>query len=150
MVNSRAKGIRAEQAVARYFQAAGCIEARRLVAAGWRNGATSAPDLGDVAVDGLAVQVKNLAKPLVGKALSDVWADTMAQAAAGRDDRRPILIEKRTGTADVGRWWLWLASEFYLELLTGRTQLVLHDHLVRVELGSVIGDIRIWIRTRQR
>ena len=145
-VNSRRKGLSAEQAAARYFVAAGCPDARRSVAAGWRNGATSSPDRGDIdGVPGIGIQVKNLAKPLVGKALADVWVETCAQAGG----RRPLLLEKRAGAADVGRWYAWLSSGFYLELLTGRRQLVMYDHLVRVELGSIIGDLRIWIRTAQ-
>lgn len=147
MVNNRAKGIRAEQAVARYFVEHGVLDSRRIVATGWRNGATSAPDQGDVAVPGLGVQVKSLATPLTGKALDDVWAETCAQAAAG-GDRRPILIEKRNRCADVGRWWLWLSSRFYVELVSYEVRWVPSDHLVRVELGSVIGDLMIWVYGR--
>jgi hypothetical protein len=146
MVNSRAKGIGAEQAVARYFRdVAGCPDARRSVAAGWRNGSTSSPDRGDIdGVPGLCVQVKNLARPLSGKLLDAVWDETRRQALVTQSVG--IVVEKRIGTTDVGRWWMHTSSVFYVEIVTGRPRFVPNFHLVRVELGAVIGDLMMWVR----
>jgi len=149
MVNSRAKGIGAEQSVARYFRdVAGCPDARRSVAAGWRNGSTSSPDRGDIdGVPGLCVQVKNLARPLIGKLLADTWAETLDQAAQG--DRRPMIIEK-TRSSDVGCWWAHIDARFYVELVTGRPQLILHNHLMRTLLGDLMPSLRLWIHSVNR
>lgn len=149
MVNSRAKGIGAEQAVARYFRdTAHCPDARRSVAAGWSNRSTSSQDRGDIeGVPGLCVQVKNLARPLVDKALTDVWAETCAQAVPG--GRRPLIVEKRAGTTNVGFWWTHLDARFYLELVTGRAQLVLYNHLIRVALGDLMPNLRVWIADKR-
>jgi hypothetical protein len=149
MVNSRAKGIGAEQAVARYFRdVASCPDARRSVAAGWRNGSTSSPDRGDIdGVPGLCVQVKNLARPLAGKLLSDTWFETLEQAAASA--RRPMIIEK-CRSSDVGYWWAHVDARFYVELVTGCPQLILHNHLMRAQLGDLMPSLRLWIHSAKR
>lgn len=148
MVNSRTKGIKGELDVVKYLRSfPEWPTARRSVAAGWSNGTTEHQDEGDlVGTPGLCFQVKNLARPLTGKLLTETWRETVAQAMSG--NRHPIIIEKRAGCADVGRWWTHLSSRFYVELLTGSRQLVLTDHLVRVELGDIIGDLRMWSRER--
>lgn len=144
-INSRRKGITAEQAVARYFVAHGLPDAHRAVAAGWRNGSTQRGDQGDVAgVPGFAVQVKNVAKPLVGQRLADVWRETCEQAV--RAGGEPLLVEKRPGTANVGQWWLYIGSTLYIRLVTGQWQWTTGVHLVRVELDSVIEDLVLMSR----
>lgn len=153
MVNSRDIGAKAERDIANYFKSRGgpaCHNARRLVATGWRNGSTDSPDQGDIAgVPGLCIQSKALAKPLAGKLLADTWSATQQQAAARtaetRSRHQPIIIERRRGCADVGRWIAHLDARFYTELVTGRAQLVLHNHLLRVDLGDLMPDLRVWI-----
>lgn len=146
MASSRAIGVKGERDVAVYFrQFPEWPNARRRVAAGWRNAHTQHQDQGDLAdVEPFCVQVKRLSRPLVGKLLTDTWHETCAQAVAG--NRHPIIVERRVGHADVGRWWTHLSSRFYVMLLTGREQLVLSEHLVRVELGDLIHDLRQWAR----
>ena len=146
MANSRAIGVQGERDVAKYFrQFPEWPKARRLVAAGWRNGSTEHQDEGDLAgVDPFCLQVKRLSRPLTGKLLTDVWDATCTQAMAG--NRHPIIIERRAGHAEVGRWWAHLSSRLYVTVLTGREQLVLSEHLVRVELGDLIHDLRQWAR----
>lgn len=152
MVNSRTKGRSAEQAVARYFRDHISPESRRVVAAGWSNGRTSGADLGDVHAPGLCIQVKSLARPLAGKLLADTWRETQAQTAAlaahtGRT-ANSLIVEKRPGSADVGRWWVHLSSRVYVALVTGAPRFVASDHLVRVELGDITQDLRLWCRER--
>lgn len=146
MVNSRAKGIKGELDVAGYLRSfPEWPTARRSVAAGWSNGSTEHQDEGDlVGTPGLCFQVKNLARPLTGKMLIDTWRETAAQAFVG--NRHPIIVEKRVGSADVGRWWAHLSSRFYVELITGWRQFVPTEHLVRVELGDIIVSLRMWTR----
>jgi hypothetical protein len=142
VVDRRTKGLTAERHAARYFAAQGppWNEARRHVV----TGSVLAPDEGDILLPGLCVQVKNLAKPLTGKALDDVWAATTAQAAT--TGRMPLLLEKRAGTTDVGRWWLWLAGIDYVRVVTGRAQWTPRPHLVRVQLGDLVDDLRMFSR----
>lgn len=146
VVNSRTKGIQqGEQPAARYFKSQGppWQDARRSVAAGWSNATTEFQDTGDLTgLPGLCVQVKALKKPLVGKELADVFAETERQAAASGPGVVPLILEKRAGTTDVGRWWLWLTSDVYVRLVTDRWVWLPEPHLVRVELGAVIGDLR--------
>lgn len=149
MVNGRTKGLTAERAVANYFKAQGWPDAKRSVATGWSNSSTESGDVGDIlGVPGFAVQVKNLKSGLTGKALDDVYQEALAQAVSltrltGRDSAA-IIIEKRAGTADVGRWWAHLSNRTYLRMLTGRWQFTAGHHLVRVQLCDVIGDLRLW------
>lgn len=151
MVNSRAKGIGAERAVANYLIFCDPVlwsGARRKVASGWSNGKTEYQDEGDVAgTPGLCFQVKNMARPLVGRLLDDIWSDTRAQALRG--NRVPIIIEKRAGCADVGQWWAHLDNRFYVELLTGAPRLVMADlHLVRVAFRDIVRPLRLWSRAK--
>lgn len=146
MVNSRAKGLTAERTAANYFRRfPEWPNARRSVAAGWSTTTTEHQDEGDlIGVNPLCVQVKNLARPLAGKLLADVWLETCAQALT--DNREPVILEKRSGHADPASWWLHLAGRFYVELVTGRRQFMTSNHLVRVELGHVVDDLRILAR----
>lgn len=151
-VNSRAKGVTAEQQLAAYLRAFGepWSDARRSVSAGWRNGDARQPDRGDLTgVPGLCVQAKNLKRPLVGKLLADTWHEVRDQAVAA-GGLIPIIVEKRTGSADPGRWWLWMSAADYVEVIVGRRQFVAAPHLVRVELGDVVSDLRIYSRTIAR
>lgn len=150
MVNSRNKGLTAERAVANYLKDNGFPDARRSVATGWSTANSQLPDRGDIdGVRGLAIQVKNLARRLEGKLLIDTWRATVAQAAEMTRQtgaaHRPIIIEKRAGSADVGRWWLHTDTGILVRMLTGRWQWVGPNFcLVRVEVGDVINDLRIW------
>lgn len=152
VINSRAKGIKGEQDLSRYLRSFGdpWLNARRLVSAGWSNGSTSQPDRGDLTgTPGLCVQSKNLARPLTGKLLADTWHEVRAQAVAvGVPDLVPLIVEKRTGAADPGRWWCWMSAADYIAVVAGRRMWVAAPHLVRVELGDVVNDLRIYSSER--
>lgn len=144
-INSRAKGLTAERAVANYLVAQGepWLEARRSVATGWSTKSTEHLDEGDIAgTPGLCFQVKNLARPLSGKLLIDTWRETQDQARP--DTRVPLIIEKRAGSADVGRWWLHTGCRWYVRMVTGAWRWTGSPHLVRVEVGDVINDLRLY------
>lgn len=143
-INGRRKGLTAEQHVATWFREHVHPDSRRVVATGWSSRSGAQQDPGDVHAPGLCVQVKALAKPLSGKLLADVWDATTRQAASV--DRRPLLLEKRAGTADVGQWWLWLGSHFYIELVAGRPMWV-GPHLIRVQLGALTAELKYWAGT---
>lgn len=143
MVNSRAKGIKAELDAAKYFAAQGrpWEDARRKIETGWNNGHASSPDRGDLTgLPGLCVQVKNHAAPLVDTMLSRVLSETVAQAAVC--GAMPLLLEKRAGAADVARWWAHLGSPEYVRIVTGAWRFVPSLHHVRVPLGCIVDDLR--------
>lgn len=154
MVNSRAKGVKAEQDLGRYLRSFGAPwqDARRYVAAGWSNGSSESADRGDMAgVPGFCIQVKDTQRALVGKFLHDTWRDVRDQAAAIATPDGvvvPIIVEKRTGSAEPARWWLHMSATDYMALLLGRPVFLPAPHLVRVELGDVIADLRAWSLTR--
>lgn len=145
-VDSRRKGITAEQHAARWFAEHVHRDAYRVVRTGWSSNGRAAQDPGDLALPGLCVQVKNLARPLVGKLLLDTWEATVTQAG----DRQPMILEKRVGTADVGHWWLHLWSAFYVELVTYMPRYVASGHLVRVLAGDLASDLGYWCRNIER
>ena len=144
-IDGRTKGLTAERALANYLKSAGWPDARRSVV----TGTAQRPDAGDIAgTPGLCFQAKNLATVLSGKLLHATWHQTQAQAAELTKQTgkwcAPIIVEKRAGSADPGRWWCHLSSRFYVRVLTGRWTLVTNLHLVRVELGDIVTDLRLW------
>ncbi len=150
MVDSRAKGATAEQRLASFLRDQGepWQDARRAVSAGWSNGGTAQPDRGDLTgVPGLCFQVKNTQRAMVDKFLIDTWRATQAQAVAA-GHLVPLLVEKRAGAADPARWWLWMSAADYVAVVVGRRCFVAAPHLVRVELGDVVDDLRIFSRSR--
>ncbi len=147
-INGRVKGLTAERAVANYLKANGFPDARRSVS----TGTIHTPDRGDIdGVPGFAVQVKNLARRLEGKLLADTWDAVVLQSismtAQTGVESRPVVIEKRAGTTDVGRWWLHTDSGIYVRMITGRWQWTgVNFHLVRVEVGDVMREWSAWSR----
>lgn len=154
-INGAVKGKTAERDVANYLKAHGIETARRSVS----TGTIHTPDRGDIdGVPGFAIQVKNLARRLEGKLLADVWHDACRQSVAmaqqtpafGAPTCCPVIIEKRAGSADVGRWWLHLGALEYVRMITGRWSFIMVPHLVRVEVGDIIGDWVSWVRELER
>lgn len=147
-INSRDKGLTAERAVANYLKAHGLSDARRSVS----TGTVHTADRGDIdGVPGFAVQVKNLARRLEGKLLTDTWHAACRQALSMSDQTgrycSAMIVEKRAGSADVGRWWLHTSSVTYLHMITGRNSWFgWGPHLIRVETGDVISDWVSWVR----
>lgn len=152
-INGAVKGKTAERDVANYLKAHGIETARRSVS----TGTIHTPDRGDIdGVPGFAIQVKNMARRLEGKLLADVWQDVTRQAVAMAEQTRtvsacPVIIEKRASTADVGCWWLHMSGPVYTRMMTGRWWWFgPRHHLVRVEVGDVIGDWVAWVREIER
>lgn len=150
MVNSRSKGIRGEQDLARYLRAQGhpFEDAQRRVHAGWSNAHTDSQDRGDLQdTPGLCFQVKNQERPLIGAQLESVWRDVRDQARPGE---LPIIVEKRTGQSDPARWYAWLSASDYIAVVVGQRCFVSAPHLVRVELGDIIDALRLHAKTQVR
>ena len=109
--SARAAGSKAEKDVADYLAAAlddDRIE-RRV-----RNGAKDRGDIGGVRVRGrrLVVEVKNCARTDLAGWIAE------AEVEAGNDDAvAGIVVAKRKGTTDVGRWYVHMTVKDLLSLL---------------------------------
>jgi hypothetical protein len=103
---SRRKGIQAERDLAKYLRT-WWPNAERKADTGWRTKDRHSADHGDIrGVPDLVFQLKYVADMsdiAIGKAISD--AEDQA-VAAGAD--YGILIQRRAGKSDPGRWWAWL------------------------------------------
>ncbi|MGH3781274.1 MAG: hypothetical protein ACRDRO_11790 [Pseudonocardiaceae bacterium] len=140
--SNRDKGLKSERDVAAYFRVNGCASAERSVSTGWSNGARQLADCGDIkGVPGVCIQIKNLAAPLTGQALSNALKETEGQRTAG-GAAIGLLVEKRHQCADVGQWFAWLLNTAYIGLMVGRSPHgLVAEHPVRVELRHIIDQL---------
>jgi hypothetical protein len=106
----------AERAVVSYLRAHGWPGAERTVRTGYRVAGRASRDQGDVdGAPGLAWQVKTTtanAEPMVRKWLAETEDQ---RAAAGAD--LGLLVVKRIGATDPGRWWSYLRLDALAQLL---------------------------------
>lgn len=100
----RRKGATQELAVAKYLAASGLPHAER------RGGGFGGSDI--VGTPGLTFEVKSQA----GARLA-TWADQTEEARAAAGDTYGVLIAKRAGTTDVGRWHAVLPMAQFMALL---------------------------------
>lgn len=111
------KGTQAETAVVRYARLAGFPGADRLTK-------TGAKDRGDVGLcPGVIVEVKNLLTAGKRGPTPAQMVDWMNQTEKERSNAGAelgILIVKREGTTDVGRWWAFLPVDDLVRLVTGK------------------------------
>lgn len=135
----RAKGVRAEQDLARYLRT-WWPSAERKADNGWRSGARESADHGDIRGTGPIVwQVKHRRDFRLDSFMGQTAGQTMA---AGAD--YGVLVERRDRVGDPGRWWAWLTVADLASLMGGldivprhidRTALVAP---VRTELRHVV------------
>lgn len=112
--SARQAGARAERAVADYLAAALDDDRidRRV-----KTGAKDRGDIGGVRVHGqrAVVEVKDCAKQTL-----PAWV-AEAHTEAGNDDALVgVVVAKRRGTTDPGRWWVHMTVDDLLALMTGR------------------------------
>lgn len=105
---NRNKGATAERDLVRWLRTNGWPGAERAVRTGYRTTTRTSADPGDVTgTPGLAWQVKNRADFEQDAVFDACLAETEAQRAATGADFG-LLIQRRAGTPDPGRWWVWL------------------------------------------
>lgn len=105
---NRDKGARAERTVVSWFRVNGWPHAERSIATGHRSGDRVRADHGDITgMPGIAVQVKDVTKLDEPAKLGAALTETDCQRAATKADYG-LLIQRRRGVADAGRWWVWL------------------------------------------
>lgn len=107
---SHRRGKEAEQALTRWLRTRGWPDAQRTVRTGWRVGDQRSADRGDI--DGtprLAWQVKTAAADFTDTAVLAVLAGTADQAVAAGADYG-IVVQRRIGKTDPGRWHAWITA----------------------------------------
>ncbi len=110
------KGKDAEQAVARFLREHGWPDAQRTVRTGWKSGDTRSRDRGDVdGTPGICWQVKTSVEDFTDTRVLRVLAATADQAVASGADLG-IVVQRRNGAADPGRWWTWTTAGDLLAL----------------------------------
>ena len=114
-------GKQTERMVVRYLRGAGFAGVERRVRTGYRTAARTSPDHGDLTgMPGLCVQVKSL-RPATRAERSTrdwLWETERQRQASGAV--LGLLIVRRWGTEDVGRWWVFLDLQTLLDLHSGR------------------------------
>jgi len=145
--NSRTIGADTERLVAGYFRQQGWAGAERRIRTGYRTAERTVADQGDLlGLPGLCVQVKSLRPATAAEAATRVWlAETEAQREASRAVLG-LLVVRRWGTTDVGRWWCFLDLAELQGLLAGtlggNVHPQLHGRPVRLELRDVVALLR--------
>lgn len=105
---NREKGAVAERQLVSWLRENGWPGAERAVRTGYRTATRVSADPGDVTgTPGLVWQMKYTTRFEWPAVFAANLSETEEQrVAAGADFG--LLIQRRAGTADVGRWWVWL------------------------------------------
>jgi len=129
---SRNKGAIAERDLVKYLRTTGFGGAERAVRTGYRTADRVAADPGDITgTPGIVWSVKDSATEQLTKWLAEL------DAMEG-DDVVRLLVHKRVGKADPGRWWCWLRLQTLLALDGHERMSIPYEAPVRMELGHVV------------
>jgi hypothetical protein len=105
---NREKGAVAERHLVGWLRTHGWPHADRAVRAGYRTADRTVTDPGDVTgTPNLVWQMKYTSRFEQPAFLTACLAETEQQRAAARADLG-LLVQRRTGVSDPGRWWVWL------------------------------------------
>ena len=102
----RRKGNKAEQDVARFLRSQGFKATTSRSEQGFQGGSDIVTNLP------LAIEVKDHAR----LDLSGWWAQASAQADG---DELPVILHKRRGFADPGRWWCTMDGHTFAQIMRG-------------------------------
>lgn len=132
---SRNKGATAERHVVKYLRTVGFGGAERAVRTGYRTVTRVAADPGDITgTPGIVWSVKDC----VTERLDAWFAELDAMDGFSSDVR--LLVHKRSGKSDPGRWWCWMRLHMLVRLASDAQIFMVRpgDEPVRMELGHVI------------
>lgn len=112
---NRNKGAWTERVVARYLRTQGFPHAKRAVHNGYRTPEQTAPDPLDIAgIPGVVISVKNDASNQITK-----WLDQAERIGNNHGADLALLVVRRSGKAEIGRWWVWVSLPALARSLTG-------------------------------
>lgn len=131
---NRRKGVTTEQKLAKWLRDNGWPHAERTVATGYRTRDRDRPDLGDITgTPGLVWQAKDVTKPQI-----ETWlAETEQQRIAAAADYG-LLVHRKRGVADVGKWWLYMTTATFTNVTIGIHTIGFPYSLVRVRLDEFV------------
>jgi hypothetical protein len=145
---NRTKGAAAERDLVRWLRANGWPGAERAIRTAYRTADRELPDPGDVTgTPGLVWQMKYTARFDQPAFLAACLAETEQQRVdAGADFG--LLVQRRTGVTDPGRWFVWLrvidlyalcrSSKSNTLLTVDPTRAYLGEPPVRMELADLV------------
>lgn len=133
---NRRKGADTERAVARYLRTQGFPDADRAVRTSYTSpdGRTTLDPLDIVGIPGVVISVKNDASQQITK-----WLEEAERIGNHHGADLALLVVRRTGKADVCRWWAWVSLRSLARALHGpdlSTVPALSGHMC-MELGEL-------------
>lgn len=136
---NREKGAVAERQLVNWLRENGWPGAERAVRTGYRTATRTSADPGDVTgTPGLVWQMKYTARFEKPSEFAANVAETEAQrAAAGAD--HGLLVQRRNGTADVGKWWVHVTGRAFAALLfPDREEVPEFECVARLTLAELV------------
>jgi hypothetical protein len=130
-----------EQRLARWLRDHGFPHAERTVRTGYRVAARSLADCGDIdGCPGLAIQAKSLRPADRAERAVEGWLTEteLQRQTVGAD--HGVLVVRRWGTTDVGRWWAFLPAG----VLGGDRAAAEPLAPVRLEVRHAFALLRCW------
>ena len=139
--NSR-RGKQVERDVVKWLRVNGFPHAERAVRTGYSNGDAYGPDLGDITgTPGLVWQVTDRADIDQDAVLATRLADTERQRAEANANFG-LLVVKRRGVADPGRWWVHVGGWTFVDIYAGAFVATEFPCTVRTTLGEIVPILR--------
>lgn len=139
MNRSKAKGTAAETAVVRFARVNGFPGADRQPLRGNR-------DAGDIALaPGIILEVKSVATAASGQPgakLLEMWLAQTDVETANAGAAHGLLVVKRSGTSDPGKWWCYMRLGEWLRLTGAHLPLPDSSQPVCVSLASAAAVLR--------
>jgi hypothetical protein len=136
---NRRRGAVAERALVTWLRENGFPQAERAVRTGYRVSGRESADLGDVTgMPGIVVQVTDRDDLDQDAVLTRRLSDTERQRAAANADVG-LLVQRRRGTTNPSRWWVWLQVADLIALTPAAIQVAIPELHVpaRLELRHV-------------
>lgn len=138
---NRRRGAEAERKVAAWLRGNGFPGAERAVRTAYTAGGRTVVDPGDITgLPAIVVQVKDDVSNAVGAWLAETEQQRLGAPGAAPADLG-LLVVRRRGKANVGRWWAWLPVEQLVDLVAG-TRTPAGSRPVRMELGDLVPLLR--------
>jgi hypothetical protein len=146
VTNYRDVGVDTEQRVARYFRGVGFAGAERAVRTGYRTHERAVADPGDLTgLPGICVQVKSLRPATRAETQTRQWLAELEQQRKASGASVGLLVVRRWGTTDVGRWWCFLLARDLFGMADGHSAAALRQLVpVRLELSDVVAMMQTW------
>lgn len=135
---SRNKGAKAERNLVAYLRQVGFGGAERAVRTGYRTTTRTSADPGDLTgTPGIVWSIKDVAEAEARKPSVLAGWFVELDAMEGTDVVR-LLVHKRSGCVDPGRWWCWMRLRTLLALDGHERLSTPYEVPVRMDLGDVV------------